>query len=112
MVELITFCKFRVKIIQVNQAVSVENIVIYIDAIFARTGLQIKVDPANWLVYFSFSMLIFSTIISYASYSQLWAIYYPNTVYLGGKTNRAYLDFEEDIKIIRNNNIHINQKSL
>ena len=100
------------KIIQVNQIVSVENMEIYIDNIFSRTGLQIKVDPANWLIYFSFGILILSTIISYTSYSQLWAIYYPNVVYLGGKTNRAYLDFEEDIKIIRNNNIYINQKSL
>ena len=99
-----------IKIVQVKQVVSVDNIEIYINNTLARTGLQIKIDPANWLVYFSFGILILSTIISYTSYSQLWAIHYQSIVYLGGKTNRAYLDFEKDIKVIKNNNIYINQK--
>nr|YP_009297664.1 c-type cytochrome biogenensis protein [Hildenbrandia rivularis]AOM67208.1 c-type cytochrome biogenensis protein [Hildenbrandia rivularis] len=75
---------------------------IYIESIIARTGLQIKTDPGIWLVYFSFATLIISSTISYTSYSQLWAIYSHNELYFGGKTNRAYLDFEDDLtKITR-----------
>ena len=100
-----------IKIIKLKQIILVENIKINLDNILARTGLQIKIDPANWLIYLSFSILMFSTILSYTSYSQLWAIYYPNIIYLGGKTNRAYLDFEEDLKIIKSSSIHINKKT-
>ena len=93
--KLINSCYLR-------DTIKIDTIYIYFNKILTKTGLQIKTDPGTSLVYASFGMLITSTILSYTSYSQIWLIYRNDEkFYFGGKTNRASLNFEEDLKKIR-----------
>lgn len=94
----------------IHEKIYIRNTSIYFEDILIRTGLQIKTDPGNWLVYISFGILIISVILSYTSYSQIWIVYYNTISYLGGKTNRAHLDFEEDIKKIQAYNLYAFRK--
>jgi len=64
--------------------------------VITSTGLQIKADPGLLFVYLGFLFLIFSVLLSYVSYSQIWAIKRSNTLYLSGQTNRATYFFEQD----------------
>ena len=59
------------------------------------TGLQVKSDPGTLLVYIGFLMLMISTLLSYVSYSQIWAFKETNTLYVAGQTNRAIYYFEK-----------------
>jgi cytochrome c biogenesis protein len=71
--------------------------------VITSTGLQVKADPGIPFVYIGFLFLIFSVLLSYTSYSQIWAIKKENSLYLSGKTNRAIYFFEQDfISIITN----------
>lgn len=67
------------------------------------TGLQIKSDPGINIVYIGFLLLIFSSFLSYISYSQIWAIRKGEKLYLSGRTNRAIYAFEKDfLKLLEN----------
>lgn len=70
--------------------------ILKIQEIIPVTGLQIKSDPGINVVYFGFFLLIFSTFLSYVSYSQIWAIKKGKRLYLSGRTNRAVYTFEKD----------------
>lgn len=63
--------------------------------IVSSTGLQVKSDPGIPFVYFGFSLLMFSIVISYMSYSQIWAIKRNKELYISGRTNRAIYSFEQ-----------------
>ena len=41
-------------------------------------------------------MLMISTLLSYVSYSQVWAVKDKNNLYVAGQTNRAIYYFEKD----------------
>ncbi|NMG61238.1 cytochrome c biogenesis protein, partial [Geitlerinema sp. P-1104] len=43
-----------------------------------------------------FALLMLSTALSYASHSQIWVLQQENTLYLGGRTNRAQVSFERE----------------
>lgn len=62
------------------------------------TGLQIKTDSGIPLVYFSFLLLILSVYISFISYSQIWQFETATNLLIGGKSNRAILFFQEELK--------------
>ena len=64
--------------------------------VITSTGLQIKSDPGIPFVYLGFLFLIFSVLLSYISYSQIWAIKKDNILYLSGRTNRAIYSFEQE----------------
>jgi cytochrome c biogenesis protein len=71
--------------------------------IIPLTGLQIKSDPGLLVVYLGFGLLIFSTFLSYVSYSQIWAIKKGKQLYLSGRTNRAIYTFEREfLKLLEN----------
>ena len=70
---------------------------IRINAVVPSTGLQIKSDPGIPLVYLGFLFLIFSVMISYVSYFQIWAVKKQNRMYVYGDTNRAVYFFEKAI---------------
>lgn len=61
--------------------------------VISSTGIQIKSDPGIQLIYFGFFFLIFSSLISYISFSEFWLLYFPKTVISGGKTNRAKVKY-------------------
>ena len=53
-----------------------------------------KSDPGTLFVYFGFLMLMISTLLSYVSYSQIWAFKKNENLYVAGQTNRAIYYFE------------------
>ncbi len=60
------------------------------------TGLQIKADPGVPLVYLGFALLMGGVVMSYLSYSQIWALQEGDFIYIGGKTNRSQVAFERE----------------
>lgn len=74
-----------------------------LNKVLPSTGLQIKSDPGIPLVYIGFFFLIFSVLLSYTSYFQIWIIKKQNKVYVYGDTNRATYFFEKSILEIINN---------
>nr|YP_010152810.1 cytochrome c biogenesis protein [Olisthodiscus luteus]QQW50471.1 cytochrome c biogenesis protein [Olisthodiscus luteus] len=69
------------------------NNIYFFDIIFT-TGLQIKVDPGVWYVYFGFFLLMVSGILSYLTFSQIWLLNNGVYKFVGGKTNRAKFNFK------------------
>ncbi len=65
-----------------------------LNKILPSTGLQIKSDPGIPLVYIGFFFLIFSVLLSYTSYFQIWVVKKQDKVYVYGDTNRAIYFFE------------------
>ena len=61
--------------------------------IISSTGIQVKSDPGVKLIYFGFFFLMFSSLISYISFSEFWVTYFSRKVVSGGKTNRAKIKF-------------------
>ncbi len=61
--------------------------------VISSTGIQLKSDPGIQLIYFGFFFLIFSSLISYISFSEFWLLYFPRKVISGGKTNRAKVKY-------------------
>nr|QCI04373.1 cytochrome c biogenesis protein ccs1 [Antithamnion hubbsii] len=88
--------------VSINQKLSIDNSFFIITEIMTSTGLQIKVDPGIKIVYLGFGILILSTFMSYASYSQIWINLNINNFELFGSTNRAILKFEEECMTIQN----------
>ncbi|XP_006650660.2 cytochrome c biogenesis protein CCS1, chloroplastic [Oryza brachyantha] len=72
------------------------NEIVIEDAI-GSTGLDLKTDPGVPVVYAGFGALMLTTCISYLSHSQIWALQDGSTVVVGGKTNRAKLEFSEEM---------------
>lgn len=112
---------FFVNNISINEKFYINKIAIKVKDIMTSTGLQIKVDPGVLIVYFGFSILMSSSLISYISYSQIWVNVKSSIFNLTGSTNRAILFFEEDIgqinqmysqyTFIKDDKIIINQNS-
>ncbi len=74
-----------------------------LNKILPSTGLQIKSDPGIPLVYIGFFFLIFSVLLSYTSYFQIWVVKKQDKVYVYGDTNRAIYFFEKSILEIISN---------
>nr|YP_010850361.1 cytochrome c biogenesis protein ccs1 [Lophurella caespitosa]WGH13124.1 cytochrome c biogenesis protein ccs1 [Lophurella caespitosa] len=80
----------------------INNTCFMVQDIITSTGLQAKIDPGIFFVYFGFFVMMLSTFISYMSYSQIWIYYSFGSLNFLGSTNRASLFFERDI-------VHLNQ---
>ena len=89
--------------VQVGEEFSLNGHTLRILSIVPSTGLQVKSDPGTILVYIGFLMLMISTLLSYVSYSQIWAFKNDNNIYVAGQTNRAIHYFEKQFgEIIKN----------
>nr|YP_010850559.1 cytochrome c biogenesis protein ccs1 [Lophurella hookeriana]WGH13322.1 cytochrome c biogenesis protein ccs1 [Lophurella hookeriana] len=75
----------------------INNTCFMVQDIITSTGLQAKIDPGIFLVYFGFFVMMLSTFISYMSYSQIWIYSSFGSLNFLGSTNRASLFFERDI---------------
>jgi cytochrome c biogenesis protein len=80
----------------------VNGVTLKIYELIGSTGLQIKADPGIPFVYTGFGLLMLGVIMSYVSHSQIWALREDaensvNSLYLGGKTNRAQVTFEREL---------------
>jgi cytochrome c biogenesis protein len=68
--------------------------------VLGSTGLQIKADPGIPIVYTGFATLMAGVVMSYFSHSQIWALQKGDRLYVGGKTNRAQVAFEQEVLAI------------
>nr|ARO91024.1 cytochrome c biogenesis protein ccs1 [Corynoplastis japonica] len=84
------------QILHINEYSAYYNRIFKVIDIISRTGVQIKSDPGIPFVYFGFFLIMFSTLVSYISYSQIWFLQVDDILYFGGMTNRALLSFEKE----------------
>jgi hypothetical protein len=68
-----------------------------IDNVMGSTGLEIKADPGVPWVYAGFAGLMVTTVVSYISHSQVWALQQEGSVYVAGKSNRAKVAFAKEL---------------
>jgi cytochrome c biogenesis protein len=68
--------------------------------IIGSTGLQIKADPGIPVVYLGFGLLMIGVLMSYISHSQIWALETETAFLVGGRTNRAQVAFERELRNI------------
>lgn len=89
-------------IVNVGESFAINGHSVRITEIISSTGLQIKSDPGIPFVYFGFFLLMMSIVVSYLSYSQIWAIKKDKQLVISGRTNRAIYSFEQHITKITN----------
>ncbi|MEL6327477.1 MAG: cytochrome c biogenesis protein [Cyanobacteria bacterium J06626_23] len=77
-----------------GRSVDVDGVTLSVLEIVGSTGLQIKADPGIPLVYLGFGLLMVGVLMSYVSHSQIWALQEGDSLYIGGRTNRAQVAFE------------------
>jgi len=77
-----------------GRSVDVNDVTLSVIKVLGSTGLQIKADPGIPMVYLGFGLLMIGVLMSYVSHSQVWALQEDNSLYVGGRTNRAQVAFE------------------
>ncbi|KQK12999.1 cytochrome c biogenesis protein CCS1, chloroplastic [Brachypodium distachyon] len=88
---------------------------ILIEDAIGSTGLDLKTDPGIPVVYAGFGALMLTTCISYLSHAQLWALQDGTTVVIGGKSNRAKIEFSDEMNRLLNKVpelISVNEKTV
>lgn len=83
--------------------IDIDGIKIVIEDAIGSSGLDLKMDPGVPVVYAGFGALMLTTCISYFSHSQIWALQDGTTVVIGGKTNRAKLEFPQEMNRLLDN---------
>lgn len=82
--------------IRKGMALDVNGVTITVVDVIGSTGLQVKADPGIPLIYGGFGLLMLGVIMSYVSHSQVWVLEQDGVLYVGGRTNRAQLTFEQE----------------
>ncbi|MEW5300987.1 MAG: hypothetical protein WDW36_003873 [Sanguina aurantia] len=80
-----------------GKSIEVEGVQIVVTGVVGSTGLEIKSDPGVPWVYAGFAGLMITTLVSYLSHSQVWALKQDGYMYVVGKTNRATLAFDAEL---------------
>jgi len=80
-----------------KKPIEVEGIKLVVEDIVGATGLEIKSDPGVPIVYAGFGGLMVTTLVSYLSHSQVWALQEGSYVFLAGRSNRARVGFEIEL---------------
>ncbi|MBD2344861.1 cytochrome c biogenesis protein [Anabaena subtropica] len=83
--------------LRAGMSAQVNGVTLKILDVVGSTGLQIKADPGIPIVYTGFGILMLGVVMSYFSHSQIWALQKGDRLYVGGKTNRAQVAFEQEI---------------
>ncbi|MBD2500463.1 cytochrome c biogenesis protein [Anabaena azotica] len=86
-----------------GMSTQVNGVTLKILDVVGSTGLQIKADPGIPIVYTGFGILMLGVVMSYFSHSQIWALQKGDRLYIGGKTNRAQVAFEQEVLDILEN---------
>ncbi|ELR96717.1 cytochrome c biogenesis protein [Gloeocapsa sp. PCC 73106] len=82
--------------IRPGMGLEINGVTLKVIELIGSTGLQIKADPGVPLVYTGFALLMAGVVMSYVSHSQIWALQQGDRFYLGGRSNRALVQFERD----------------
>ncbi|CAN1255502.1 Cytochrome c biogenesis protein CCS1, chloroplastic [Linum perenne] len=77
--------------------IEVDGVKIVVEDAIGSSGLELKTDPGVPVVYAGFGALMLTTCISILSHSQIWALQDGTSVVIGGKSNRAKGEFEEQM---------------
>ena len=80
-----------------GMSVDVNGVTLSVNEIVGSTGLQIKAAPGVPIVYLGFGLLMLGVVMSYISHSQVWALQDGERLYVGGRTNRAQVVFEQEL---------------
>ncbi len=83
--------------LRTGMSTKVNGVTLYLLDVVGSTGLQIKADPSIPIVYAGFAFLMLGVVMSYFSHSQVWALQQDGHLYVGGKTNRAQVAFEQEM---------------
>mmetsp|Transcript_7898 Transcript_7898/g.16927 ORF Transcript_7898/g.16927 Transcript_7898/m.16927 type:complete len:578 (-) Transcript_7898:1713-3446(-) len=83
-----------------GKPIEVEGVQVVVDDVVGSTGLELKADPGVPLVYAGFGGLMITTLISYLSHSQVWAVQEGQYVYVAGRSNRAVIWFERELDAV------------
>lgn len=83
--------------LRAGMATNVNGVTLKIMEVVGSTGLQIKADPGIPIVYAGFGLLMLGVVMSYVSHSQIWALEKDSRFYIGGRTNRAQVAFEQEM---------------
>ncbi|MEO1590522.1 MAG: cytochrome c biogenesis protein [Cyanobacteria bacterium J06632_22] len=83
-----------VSTVREGRSVDVNGVTLSVIKVIGSTGLQIKADPGIPMVYLGFGLLMVGVLMSYVSHSQVWALQEGDSLYIGGRTNRAQVAFE------------------
>ncbi len=95
--------------VRVGGSTEINGVTLNIKELVGSTGLQIKSDPSIPVVYTGFGLLMIAVVMSYVSHSQVWGLFIDNSLYIGGKTNRALVGFESElIQILENLSVNPN----
>ncbi|MBN3871104.1 cytochrome c biogenesis protein [Nostoc sp. JL33] len=83
--------------VRAGMSTQINGVKLKILDVIGSTGLQIKADPGIPIVYSGFGLLMLGVVMSYFSHSQIWALQKGDRLYVGGKTNRAQVAFEQEV---------------
>lgn len=83
--------------VRTGMSTEVNGVTLKVLDVIGSTGLQIKADPGIPIVYTGFALLMLGVIMSYFSHSQIWVLRKDGRLYIGGKTNRAQVAFEQEV---------------
>ncbi|XP_068656197.1 cytochrome c biogenesis protein CCS1, chloroplastic [Aristolochia californica] len=83
--------------------IEIDGVKIVIEDAIGSTGLDLKTDPGVPIVYAGFGALMLTTCISFLSHSQVWALQDGTAVMVGGKSNRAKVEFSNEMDRLLNN---------
>ncbi|MFM7364819.1 MAG: cytochrome c biogenesis protein [Cuspidothrix sp.] len=86
--------------VRAGMGIPINGVNLQILDVIGSTGLQIKYDPGIPIVYIGFALLMLGVVMSYFSHSQIWVLKKGETLYIGGKTNRAQVAFEQEFLAI------------
>jgi cytochrome c biogenesis protein len=80
-----------------GKPITVDGVTLVIDDIVGSTGLEIKSDPGVPWVYAGFGGIMITTLVSYVSHSQVWALQDGAAVVVGGRSNRSKFTFQREL---------------